>query len=107
MCETKKKFTGSYTEVNPIRCIKNNFLAAGKRGCTAVQFVFLQRGWKDTIECANTKKINWLDPKYTGTLQKSDCHKARNFVLDSFKADEELDAVFLKNPTSLYHTLRY
>ena len=58
MCETKKKFTGSYTEVNPIRYIKNNFLAAGKRGCTAVQFVFLQRGWKDTIECANTKKIN-------------------------------------------------
>ena len=79
MCETKKKFTGSYTEVNPIRYIKNIFLAAGQRGCTAVQFVFLHKWWKDTTDCANTKKFNWHDPKYTGTLQKSDCcHKAKN-----------------------------
>lgn len=31
----------------------------------------------------------------------------KKFCADSFEADKELDAVFLKNPTSLCHTLRY
>lgn len=97
--------------VNPIRYIKNNFSSRPERmySCTICfppevmeRHNGLCKYKKNSIDTIQNIQILY---KSQIILIKQKIYM--KFCADSFKADKELDPVFLKNPTSLYHTLRY